>query len=184
MDGHTEGMMEASTSETQAAPKMKISFGVKRAAAPKLQQTSTAVVDVQIDSDEERELEEEESRNKKRRLTHFEDGGAPEDDDKKKKTVVIPMVKEHDWSVKRLLALEKEGKLTEEDRAKLAILTETQPFTSSNGAPENEAIVVEEEEKVPEDADYSAVPIEDYGLAILRGCGWKDGEGIGRNPQV
>ncbi|XP_068953354.1 G-patch domain and KOW motifs-containing protein [Petaurus breviceps papuanus] len=29
-------------------------------------------------------------------------------------------------------------------------------------------------------ADYEAVPVEAYGLAMLRGMGWKPGEGIGR----
>ena len=28
------------------------------------------------------------------------------------------------------------------------------------------------------------MPVENFGLAILRGCGWKDGEGIGKNPKV
>ncbi|XP_016046465.1 G-patch domain and KOW motifs-containing protein isoform X2 [Erinaceus europaeus] len=32
----------------------------------------------------------------------------------------------------------------------------------------------------PEEADYEAVPVEAYGLAMLRGMGWKPGEGIGR----
>lgn len=31
----------------------------------------------------------------------------------------------------------------------------------------------------PEDADYNLIPVESFGLAVLRGCGWKDGEGIG-----
>ncbi|XP_044619793.2 G-patch domain and KOW motifs-containing protein isoform X1 [Equus asinus] len=35
-------------------------------------------------------------------------------------------------------------------------------------------------ETVPEEADYEAVPVEAYGLALLRGMGWKPGEGIGR----
>ncbi|XP_044767644.1 G-patch domain and KOW motifs-containing protein isoform X2 [Neomonachus schauinslandi] len=35
-------------------------------------------------------------------------------------------------------------------------------------------------ETVPEEADYKAVPVEAYGLAMLRGMGWKPGEGIGR----
>ncbi|VDL76720.1 unnamed protein product [Nippostrongylus brasiliensis] len=135
-----------------------------------------------------REHEEEERRNKRRKLTSFEDGDVADDEDKKKKSaVVIPLVQEHDWRVAKLLALEKEGKLTEEDRARLAILTGDQAFDSSNGAGNSstEAIVVkEEEEKAPDDADYKAVAIEDFGLAILRGCGWKDGEGIGRRPQV
>lgn len=33
---------------------------------------------------------------------------------------------------------------------------------------------------MPEEADYEAVPVEAYGLAMLRGMGWKPGEGIGR----
>ncbi|XP_055967279.1 G-patch domain and KOW motifs-containing protein-like [Sorex fumeus] len=32
----------------------------------------------------------------------------------------------------------------------------------------------------PEEANYEAVPVEAYGLAMLRGMGWKPGEGIGR----
>lgn len=30
------------------------------------------------------------------------------------------------------------------------------------------------------DADYDSVPIEMFGLAVLRGCGWHEGEGIGK----
>ncbi|XP_048191598.1 G-patch domain and KOW motifs-containing protein isoform X2 [Perognathus longimembris pacificus] len=32
---------------------------------------------------------------------------------------------------------------------------------------------------VPKEADYEAVPVEAYGLAMLRGMGWKPGKGIG-----
>uniref|UniRef100_K9IY36 G-patch domain and KOW motifs-containing protein n=1 Tax=Desmodus rotundus TaxID=9430 RepID=K9IY36_DESRO len=35
-------------------------------------------------------------------------------------------------------------------------------------------------ETVPKEADYEAVPVEAYGLAMLRGMGWKPGQGIGR----
>lgn len=35
-------------------------------------------------------------------------------------------------------------------------------------------------ETMPEEANYEAVPVEAYGLAMLRGMGWKPGEGIGR----
>ena len=28
--------------------------------------------------------------------------------------------------------------------------------------------------------DYEKVPIEQFGLAVLRGMGWKDGDGVGR----
>ncbi|XP_070269704.1 G-patch domain and KOW motifs-containing protein-like [Myotis yumanensis] len=35
-------------------------------------------------------------------------------------------------------------------------------------------------EIVPKEADYEAVPVEAYGLAMLQGMGWKPGQGIGR----
>ncbi|KAM5337836.1 G-patch domain and KOW motifs-containing protein-like [Glossophaga mutica] len=35
-------------------------------------------------------------------------------------------------------------------------------------------------ETAPKEADYEAVPVEAYGLAMLRGMGWKPGQGIGR----
>ncbi|KAK2090954.1 hypothetical protein P7K49_030238 [Saguinus oedipus] len=34
-------------------------------------------------------------------------------------------------------------------------------------------------ETVPEEANYEVVPVETYGLAMLRGMGWKPGKGIG-----
>lgn len=175
----------ASTSGQKSEPKMKISFGVKRAVLTKLQECTPVISDVSMDSDEEREHEKEAELNRKRKLTHFEDGAIPDDKtSKKKQAVVIPMVQEQDWRITKLLALEKEGKLTDEDRARLAILTENQPYLTSSNSNTTEAITIGEEEKVVEDADYAAVAIEDFGLAVLRGCGWKDGEGIGRKPQV
>ncbi|KIW03401.1 uncharacterized protein PV09_05606 [Verruconis gallopava] len=33
----------------------------------------------------------------------------------------------------------------------------------------------------PTESDYDAVPIDEFGAAMLRGMGWKDGEAIGRN---
>lgn len=32
--------------------------------------------------------------------------------------------------------------------------------------------------------DYENVPIEEFGTAMLRGMGWKSGEGIGKNPKL
>ncbi|KAJ1371016.1 hypothetical protein KIN20_032877 [Parelaphostrongylus tenuis] len=181
----TAELMDASTSGLKSEPKMKISFGVKRTAPTKLQGCTSVIGDVSIDSDEEREHEKEAESNKKRKLTHLEDGTIPDNKtSKKKQAVVIPMVQEQDWRITKLLALEKEGKLTDEDRARLAILTENQPYLTSNISKSSEAITIQEEAKVVEDADYAAVAIEDFGLAVLRGCGWKEGEGIGRKPQV
>jgi len=31
--------------------------------------------------------------------------------------------------------------------------------------------------------DYEKVPIEQFGLAMLRGMGWKDGDGIGKSQR-
>lgn len=31
--------------------------------------------------------------------------------------------------------------------------------------------------------DYENVPIQDYGMAMLRGMGWSEGVGIGKNPK-
>ena len=32
----------------------------------------------------------------------------------------------------------------------------------------------------PEDADYDEVPIEEYGMALLRGMGFSENQGIGK----
>ncbi|KAK6023403.1 hypothetical protein OSTOST_10810 [Ostertagia ostertagi] len=179
MVDQSEEKMDVNGSDPQPAPKMKISFGVKRKSPAKLQGNTPAIIDVSTATKKEKH-DEEAKRNKKRKLTHFEDGDAPDDEDSKKKAaVVIPLVQERDWRHYR-----RKANFTDEDRAKLAILTEEQPFEGSNGTASTDAIVVEEEAKIVEDADYGAVPIEEYGLAILRGCGWKDGEGIGRKASV
>lgn len=31
--------------------------------------------------------------------------------------------------------------------------------------------------------DYESIPVEDFGKAMLRGMGWKDGTGVGKNQQ-
>ncbi|GAB1609063.1 G-patch domain and KOW motifs-containing protein-like [Argonauta hians] len=36
----------------------------------------------------------------------------------------------------------------------------------------------------PDDIEYDAIPIEHFGKAMLRGMGWKDGEGIGKNKKL
>ncbi|RWS08036.1 G patch domain and KOW motifs-containing protein-like protein [Dinothrombium tinctorium] len=33
-------------------------------------------------------------------------------------------------------------------------------------------------------ADYDKVPVEEFGLAMLRGMGWKPGSGVGKNNQI
>jgi G patch domain/KOW motif-containing protein len=44
----------------------------------------------------------------------------------------------------------------------------------------------EDVEDLPEEASmeaYESMPIEDFGAAMLRGMGWKEGEGVGRNAK-
>ncbi|XP_060230570.1 G-patch domain and KOW motifs-containing protein isoform X1 [Meriones unguiculatus] len=65
------------------------------------------------------------------------------------------------------------------------------PMIQKGCTPSGEGTEVEPQaETVPEEADYEAVPVEAYGLAMLRGMGWKPGKGIGNTfsqvvkPQV
>ncbi|EFO84218.1 hypothetical protein CRE_15081 [Caenorhabditis remanei] len=149
----------------------------------KVQASAPAVViDVDVDSDEEREQDEMERAAKRRRMTHFEDGDVQGDVDKAKEAAVIPMVVEHDWRTRSCLK-GKAGTLTEEERAKLALVLPNGIEDENGVEGGGEKIVVEEGRVDTEDADYSAIPIESFGLAILRGCNWKDGDGIGKNPQ-
>ena len=58
--------------------------------------------------------------------------------------------------------------------------TLTMPMIQKGCTPSEEGSDSEPQaETVPEEADYEAVPVEAYGLAMLRGMGWKPGKGIG-----
>jgi hypothetical protein len=37
---------------------------------------------------------------------------------------------------------------------------------------------------LPAAQDYEAMPVEEFGKALLRGLGWADGQGVGRKRQV
>ncbi|XP_067837164.1 G-patch domain and KOW motifs-containing protein [Heptranchias perlo] len=58
------------------------------------------------------------------------------------------------------------------------------PLLVQNQAPsgfeDGEVVNVELRPESSTDADYESVPVDAYGLAMLRGMGWKEGEGIGR----
>lgn len=49
----------------------------------------------------------------------------PDGDGKSNSNLVIPMVVDNDWRLQRLLRLKSEGKLNEEEQAKLELLTES-----------------------------------------------------------
>ena len=117
---------------------------------------------------------------KKSKVVHIENGKVVSDEPevrKKKEAVVIPRVVEEDWRVKRLREKEAAGTLTDEDRARLAILLEA---SGEEGGAKTTEIHVVASDDVPEDPDYSAVNIADFGMAILRGYGFKEEEGIGK----
>ncbi|VDM18027.1 unnamed protein product, partial [Wuchereria bancrofti] len=84
------------------------------------------------------------------------------------------MAMQKDWRVERLLQMKSEGKLNKEELAKLELLIES----ASSLTQENGAKVDGEVSDLG--ADYDSVPIEVFGLAVLRGCGWREGEGIGK----
>ncbi|GMT25635.1 hypothetical protein PFISCL1PPCAC_16932, partial [Pristionchus fissidentatus] len=182
--------MEVASVEPPKEP-VKISFGVKKKLETlvlKTESKSVEALKTAEGSDEDDDGEEERAA-KRRKLTHFENGAMPDDDfDKKKAPAVIPMVMEVDWRVQKLLEQEKDGSITDTNRARLELLIESNPVLAEQrkkeqGENTEDAIVVDTTKTLTEDADYNLMSIESFGLAILRGCGWKDGEGIGKNPQ-
>jgi G patch domain/KOW motif-containing protein len=59
------------------------------------------------------------------------------------------------------------------------------PISSLNntfqaGGTKTQTITIDSTDEIPEDADYSQVRIEDFGMAVLRGYGFKEDEGIGK----
>ncbi|XP_040121889.1 G-patch domain and KOW motifs-containing protein isoform X2 [Oryx dammah] len=82
-------------------------------------------------------------------------------------------------AVKELI---EESKKSLEERENVGVdPTLTIPMIQKGCIPNEEGTDSEPQaETVPEEADYEAVPVEAYGLAMLRGMGWKPGEGIGR----
>ncbi|XP_008585364.1 PREDICTED: G patch domain and KOW motifs-containing protein [Galeopterus variegatus] len=81
-------------------------------------------------------------------------------------------------AVKELL---EESKKSQEERENAGVdPTLAIPMIQKGCIPNTEGADSEPQaETVPEEADYEAVPVEAYGLAMLRGMGWKPGKGIG-----
>nr|XP_022299314.1 G patch domain and KOW motifs-containing protein-like [Crassostrea virginica] len=126
-----------------------------------------------------------------------------------KKVYVIPLIKQNKWrkddqeklgdSVKGKDAVEDEAiKEILQDAAKKNEAWEEQgkvidadiaiPLLMQNKVPEgfetDDKLDVSLRPSEPEEADYEEIPIEQYGMAMLRGMGWKDGEGIGKNKKA
>lgn len=116
---------------------------------------------------------------KKTKITHIDNGvivGEEVVTKTKKELLVIPRVIDEDWRIKNLRKKEEEGTLTDEEKAKLALLLESTGESSESNVQKIEATDTEH----PEDPDYDQVNIDDFGMAILRGYGFKEDEGIGK----
>lgn len=78
--------------------------------------------------------------------------------------------------------------MTDDERALAALLGEKPKSDLVLGSqlPETEEQAFKndyrEAPSAPTLADYTAVPVEEFGAALLRGMGWKDGESIGGKP--
>ena len=129
---------------------------------------------------------------------------------KEKGPYVIPLIKKNRWregAEKRLADVKKEIDPNDLDQqAAREVLEETAKYNElweDRDKPDpNLAIPLLMQNKVPEgfetddkldvglrpdepdDADYEQIPIEQFGLAMLRGMGWKEGEGIGKTGKV
>ncbi|XP_062613996.1 G-patch domain and KOW motifs-containing protein-like, partial [Saccostrea cucullata] len=123
--------------------------------------------------------------------------------EKEKKEYVIPLIQKNDWrsglksdkqrdeaedeavreiiqdAARRNEAWKEQGKV---DNSDLAI-----PLLMQNKVPEgfetDEKLDVSLRPDEPEEADYEEIPIENFGVAMLKGMGWKEGEGIGKNKK-
>ncbi|XP_068104468.1 G-patch domain and KOW motifs-containing protein [Hyperolius riggenbachi] len=121
------------------------------------------------------------------------------------KPLVIPLIQKNRWSVpnKNKDEAENGGAQTEEDsvlsQAVQELIAESRkaeqkddgpaqtmsiPLLMQNRVPngfeDGDKVNVDLRPESAESADYESVPVEQYGMAMLRGMGWKAGEGIGK----
>jgi G patch domain/KOW motif-containing protein len=137
-------------------------------------------------------VEEEEVCAQKRSIAYLEDGVLKDNDDfpvrkKEKKQYLIPMKRaNNDWRIERLKKIIEEGSATEEDKARLALMIDAfgGGGDKANQTIGGDGIISFSEDDAKEDAldaDYNEIPIGEFGLAFLRGCGWKEEDGIGKS---
>jgi len=182
-----DGKPKANEEEIQSNGAPKISFSMK------LQKKQEVVVKriTTFAGGVVEETEEEERRTQKRGVVYLENGEIRGDEPSNKKgktTYVIPMKSsQNDWRIERLKKIVEEGNASAEDKARLALLIDAingERAAASTGSAVNGSQVIEAkmegEEEEEEDADYDQVPIGEFGLAFLRGCGWKEETGIGK----
>jgi len=104
--------------------------------------------------------------------------------------LVIPVIVKADWRVERLRKMAETGELSAEDQARLARLEQITGGDASEADAQSIALAsataavagaTDADAAFGDDPDYGVVPIEHFGLAILRGCGgWREGDAIGK----
>lgn len=125
-------------------------------------------------------------------IRHITADGEPLEKKGKRSCYVIPMRQmQCDWRVERLKKIVEQGGATDEDKARLALLLEAiggekmdrmgvgSAKVIQPNADKSHMITSTLEDDV--DADYDEMPINEFGLAFLRGCGWREEDNcIGR----
>ncbi|CEF60928.1 G-patch domain and KOW domain-containing protein [Strongyloides ratti] len=124
---------------------------------------------------------------KKLAIRGFQNGevdGEKESDDE----VIIDLCQQkNDWKIQKLKNRLKEEGLSPEEKARILIILESMGSSEEGMNVGEDTTIIEGTnivEENGEDADYSKVKVKDFGMALLRGCGWKKGEGIGKDKKV
>ena len=90
------------------------------------------------------------------------------------------------YGLTRMAPKDDEAKVRYENKKKEQDKNKKESFIGKRLAEKELDAFKEDVEDLPEQASieaYESMPIEDFGAAMLRGMGWKEGEGVGRNAK-
>uniref|UniRef100_A0A0N4Z4K3 G-patch domain-containing protein n=1 Tax=Parastrongyloides trichosuri TaxID=131310 RepID=A0A0N4Z4K3_PARTI len=165
---------------------MKISFSLK--ADTKKEELPKRASIFDNDSTVNNDSDDEVNGVKKLKIRGFENG---EIDGESEEEVIIDLAdqKKDDWKINKLKKRLEEEELNDEEKARLLLMIEALGgnVNGKEDDGDNGEVIkkdVAEIEDDAEDANYDRIRVKDFGLAILRGCGWKKGEGIGKDKKV
>ncbi|XP_052780310.1 G-patch domain and KOW motifs-containing protein-like [Mya arenaria] len=170
--------------------KVSVSFGFSKKSEKKVLKRT-------INDEEKKYLEETDY------VTSLEDKEVKSSKPKQeKKEIVIPLIKTNNWKTNHLKAanngldsqavqeiMQEASARQESWETRGAVDTDLAiPLLMQNQVPEgfetDDRLDVSLRPDEPEDAVYEDVPIEAFGMAMLKGMGWKEGEGIGKNNKA
>ena len=90
------------------------------------------------------------------------------------------------YGLTRMAPKDDEAKVRYENKKKEQDKNKNESFIGKSLGEKELDAFKEDVEDLPEQASieaYESMPIEDFGAAMLRGMGWKEGEGVGRNAK-